>query len=62
MTLSVEQRLEWLAVRIEELHSWRDREWFDLDGWTLDGAPHARDAPWPDRSGVRRSGSTRRCP
>jgi alpha-mannosidase len=54
MTRSVEQRLEWLAVRIDELRSWRDREWFDLEDWTLDGAPHALGAPWPDRMGVHR--------
>ena len=41
MTLSVEQRLDWLEVRIGELCSWVDREWVDLDDWRFDGAPLA---------------------
>ncbi len=48
----VAQRLDWLAVRIAELRSWLDREWFDLDRWALDGEPHPLGAPWPDREGV----------
>jgi alpha-mannosidase len=54
VTLTVSQRLDRLAARIAELRSWRDREWIELDRWTLDGAPHALGAPWPDRAGVHR--------
>ncbi len=54
MSLTVAQRLDWLAARIAELRCWRDREWIELDGWTLDGAPHALGARWPDRAGVHR--------
>jgi hypothetical protein len=53
-SLSVAQRLDWLEARIDELTSWLDREWLDLDGWTFDGAPLALGAPWPDRAGVQR--------
>jgi alpha-mannosidase len=54
VSLTVAQRLDWLEARIAELRWWRDREWLELDGWTLDGAPHALGAPWPDRAGVHR--------
>ncbi|HEX2409765.1 MAG TPA: glycosyl hydrolase-related protein [Solirubrobacteraceae bacterium] len=53
-SLSVAQRLDWLEARIDELTSWLDREWLDLDGWTFDGAPLALGAPWPDGDGVQR--------
>jgi alpha-mannosidase len=52
--LSVAQRLDWLEARIDELRSWLDREWLDLDAWTFDGEPLALGARWPDRAGVHR--------
>src|SRR4051812_35390721 len=52
--LTVEQRLDWLAVRIAELELWVARDWVDLADWTFDGAPLAPGAPWPDRAGVHR--------
>ena len=52
--LSVAQRLDWLEARIDELRSWLDREWLDLDAWTFDGQPLALGARWPDRAGVHR--------
>jgi len=52
--LSVAQRLDWLAVRIDELRLWLDREWLELDDWTFDGSPLAVGARWPDRTGVHR--------
>jgi alpha-mannosidase len=53
VSLTVEQRLDWLAVRIHEMRPWLLRAWLDLDAWTWDGEPLALGAPWPDRSGVR---------
>jgi alpha-mannosidase len=50
--LSVEQRLERLRVRLEELSYWRARAWVDLDGWTFDGAPLRLGDLWPRRDGV----------
>jgi alpha-mannosidase len=54
VSLSVGQRLDRLAARLTELRSWRDRDWVELDRWTLDGAPVALGARWPDRAGVHR--------
>jgi alpha-mannosidase len=54
VSLTVAQRLDRLEARIAELRCWRDREWLKLDRWTLDGAPHALGARWPDRRGVHR--------
>src|SRR4051812_48030625 len=60
--LTVEQRLEWLAVRIDELELWVAREWVELDGWTFDGGRLAAGALWPDRSGVHRLAHARVTP
>jgi alpha-mannosidase len=54
VTLTHEQRLAWLEVRIAELDAWVAREWTDLSDWTFDGAPLGLGAPWPDREGVHR--------
>jgi len=54
MALSIEQRLEWLAVRAGELAAWRVREHAALSDWRFDGAPLALGAAWPKRDGVRR--------
>jgi alpha-mannosidase len=52
--LTVEQRLDWLEVRIGELELWIVREWVALGDWTFDGAPLPLGAPWPARDGVHR--------
>ena len=54
MVLSLEQRLERVKVRLEELFFWREREVFPLADWTLNGAPIAIGAPWPSRDGVQK--------
>ena len=54
MVLSLEQRLERVKVRLEELFFWREREVFPLADWTLNGAPIAVGAPWPSRDGVQK--------
>ena len=53
MSLTVEQRLDWLEVRIDELRPWQLRAWTDLDEWTWDGEPLALGARWPQRIGLR---------
>jgi alpha-mannosidase len=52
--LTLDQRREWLGVRVDELRGWLHRAWVDLDDWEFDGAPLAPGAAWPERSGVRR--------
>jgi alpha-mannosidase len=53
MALSHRQRIDRIRVRIDELSCWREREAVAVDGWTLDGAPIAPGAAWPDRDGVK---------
>ena len=51
--LTIEQRLQRLQVRLDELSCWHDAETLPLgDGWTLDGAPIRPGDAWPDRHGV----------
>ncbi|MGH7910776.1 MAG: alpha-mannosidase, partial [Candidatus Dormibacteraceae bacterium] len=52
-SLTIDQRLQRLRVRLSELACWRDAETLSLtEGWALDGRPIAVGAPWPDRHGV----------
>ncbi len=52
--LSLDQRLDWLAARTDELRAWLVRAWEPLEAWRFDGEPLALGAPWPARDGVRR--------
>ena len=52
MTLTLSQRLDRLAVRLEELPFWREVRVADISGWTFDGAPIELGAGWPTREGV----------
>src|ERR1700733_14060789 len=54
MPLTLDQRRDRLRLRIAELESWRIRARAAVAGWTCDGAPIERGAPWPEREGVRR--------
>lgn len=54
MALTIAQRLDRLAVRLEELAYWRTRASVPVTGWTLDGRPIAIGEAWPDRDGVHR--------
>lgn len=51
MRSSAEQRLQKIAVQLEELSFWRDREYCDLEQWALDGEPIAVGSPWPTGKG-----------
>ena len=54
MTLTLEQRVHRLEVRIGELELWCDRASLDLEGWRFGGEPIALGAPWPRREDVAR--------
>ncbi|MEO6013322.1 MAG: glycoside hydrolase family 38 C-terminal domain-containing protein [Devosia sp.] len=62
MALSTGQRLDRLKVRIAELSYWRAREGVPISGWSLDGAPIAIGASWPDRKGVHKFAATAEVP
>lgn len=49
MNLTLQQRLDRLNVRLDELRYWRERESVPVSGWTSDGAPIAVGDPWPVR-------------
>ena len=51
MSLTVEQRLKRLQVRLQELQYWRIRQSVVLEGWTIDGQPIALGEAWPDNQG-----------
>ena len=51
MALTVQQRLDRLKVRTEELRYWRAREGVTINGWPLDGAPIEIGGAWPSRIG-----------
>lgn len=53
MALSLEQRLDRIRVRLDELTWWRERETLPVGGWTLNGKPIEVGAPWPSRDGVQ---------
>jgi len=52
MVLTLEQRLDSLEVRLNELHCWNDRAYVDLHGWTFDGRPWDIGEQWPSREGL----------
>jgi alpha-mannosidase len=53
MKSSAEQRLPQIAIQLEELGFWRDREYVDLEKWTLDREPVALGSPWPTQPVTR---------
>ena len=54
MSGSPEQRLQRLGSRFDELESWRDYAWYDLNDWRFGGEPIAVGARWPRSDGVVR--------
>jgi alpha-mannosidase len=52
MLLSVEQRLQRIRVRVEELEFWRIRASKSLDDWRFDGIPVHLGQRWPSVDGV----------
>jgi len=62
MALSIGQRLDRLAARLDELRYWRWRETVAVTGWALDGAPIGPGDLWPDRHGVHRFAATAEVP
>lgn len=52
MTLTIEQRIERLAVRLAELEFWTEAAWIHLDEWTFEGMPLQLGAGWPRRDGI----------
>jgi alpha-mannosidase len=50
---ALQQRVDRIKVRLEELACWREREAIPIGGWTIDGAPIAGGQAWPDRDGVK---------
>ncbi|MEO8759017.1 MAG: glycoside hydrolase family 38 C-terminal domain-containing protein [Devosia sp.] len=62
MALSVQQRLDRLKVRTEELKYWHVREGVTISGWSLDGAPIAIGGAWPNREGVHKFAATAEVP
>jgi len=62
MALTLQQRLERIRVRAEEVKYWRVREEVPVDRWSLDGSPIAIGAAWPSRQGVHRFAATAEVP
>ncbi|OJX55610.1 glycoside hydrolase family 38 C-terminal domain-containing protein [Devosia sp. 66-22] len=62
MALNLQQRLDRLRVRLDELKYWRAREGIPVERWTLDGQPIVVGAAWPDRRGVHRFAATAEVP
>ncbi|MBZ9936246.1 alpha-mannosidase [Mesorhizobium sp. BR1-1-16] len=54
MSLTLQQRLDRINVRVEELEFWRERETVPVEGWQFDGAPIALGGFWPRNDGVRK--------
>lgn len=52
MTLTTEQRLERLGVRLGELGFWTRISQIDLRDWTFEGSPLQLGSRWPRRDGV----------
>src|SRR5690606_37768361 len=52
MALNLTQRIQRIAVRLDELTYWRERESIPVTGWTANGSPIEEGAPWPTRDGV----------
>jgi alpha-mannosidase len=62
VALSLQQRLDRLKVRTEELRYWRAREARPVAGWRLDGTAIAVGEAWPERRGVHRFAATAEVP
>ncbi|MBI4920964.1 MAG: alpha-mannosidase [Devosia nanyangense] len=62
MALNIQQRLDRLKVRLEELTYWCARETIAVTGWSIDGAPIAVGGAWPSRDGVHRFAATAEVP
>ena len=62
MALTVQQRLDRLKVRTEELRYWRAREGVTVAGWTIDGGPIEIGGAWPNRIGVHKFAATAEVP
>ncbi len=62
MVLSVNQRLDRLEERNDELRFWRAREGLVVSGWTLDGKPIDIGGAWPDRHGVHKFAASAEVP
>ncbi|WP_176084688.1 alpha-mannosidase [Martelella sp. HB161492] len=54
MSLTHEQRLDRIRVRLQELEYWRARASHRVDGWRCDGVAIARGEAWPVTEGRRR--------
>jgi alpha-mannosidase len=52
MSLTLQQRLARIDVRVEELGFWRERETVAVDGWQFNGAPIAIGGFWPIKDGA----------
>jgi len=52
MALTLSQRIQRVAVRLDELTWWRERETVPLAGWRANGEIVAPGAAWPTREGV----------
>lgn len=52
MSLTLQQRLARIDVRVEELGFWRERETVAVDGWQFNGAPLAMGGFWPKKDGT----------
>jgi alpha-mannosidase len=62
MTLTVQQRLDRLKVRTDELRYWRAREGVVITAWTLDGTPIDIGGVWPSRLGVHKFAASAEVP
>jgi len=54
MALTLKQRLDRIAVRLQEVYCWRERAAVAINDWTFDGAPLNLGQFWPTREGAHR--------
>jgi alpha-mannosidase len=52
MSLTLQQRLARIDVRVEELGFWRERETVAVENWQFNGAPIAMGGFWPIKDGA----------
>jgi alpha-mannosidase len=52
MHVTIEQRLDLLGERTEEVNLWRNRATVDIEQWTFDGSQHPIGERWPELDGV----------
>jgi alpha-mannosidase len=62
MALTVNQRLDRIEKRNDELRFWRAREGIAVSGWTIDGKPIEVGGGWPDRRGVHKFAASAEVP